>query len=152
VLGLLVPGVSQLLVGRALEAAGASRAGVLFGMAPLFSALIAIVAFGESLRWPVAAGTLMVVAGGASLAWARERPAGCKVYGAVLAVIVAMGFGLRDNLARDVGEHVAVDALAQATAITLGASIVLLVNLQAAASPSAGDWSSSPCSWSRAGL
>lgn len=128
-LGFLVPGLSQLLVGRALEAAGASRAGVLFGMAPLFSALIAIVAFGESLRWPLVAGTLLVVAGGASLAWERERPADFRAHGAVLAVIVAVGFGLRDNLARDVGEHVSTDVLAQATAITLGASIVLLANL-----------------------
>ena len=41
-LGTLVPGFSQLLVVRAVQAAGASRAGILFGMAPLFSALIAI--------------------------------------------------------------------------------------------------------------
>lgn len=63
-LGIFVPGLSQLLVVHAVQAAGASRAGVLFGMAPLFSALFAIIAFGEPLRWPLAAGTLLVVAGG----------------------------------------------------------------------------------------
>src|SRR5687768_10419074 len=61
-LGTLVPGCSQLLVAHAVQAAGASRGGILFGMAPLFSALIAIAAFGEPLRWPLAAGTLLVVA------------------------------------------------------------------------------------------
>jgi drug/metabolite transporter (DMT)-like permease len=128
-LGTLVPGLSQLLVVHAVQAAGASRAGILFGMAPLFSALIAIVAFGEPLRWPLAAGTLLVVAGGVALAWEGERPVDYRAYGAVLAVTVAAAFGLRDNLARSVSENVAADALAQATAIMLGASIVLLANL-----------------------
>jgi drug/metabolite transporter (DMT)-like permease len=128
-LGILVPGLSQLLVVHAVQAAGASRAGILFGMAPLFSALIAIVAFGEPLRWPLAAGTLLVVAGGAALAWESERPVDYRAYGAALAVTVAAAFGLRDNVARSVGESVAADALAQATALMLGASLVLLTNL-----------------------
>jgi drug/metabolite transporter (DMT)-like permease len=128
-LGAFVPGLSQLLVVHAVQAAGASRAGILFGMAPLFSALIAIVAFGEPFRWPLAAGTLLVVAGGVALAWERNRPLDYKAYGAVLAVTVAVAFGLRDNVARTVGEDVAADPLAQTTAIMLGASIVLLANL-----------------------
>jgi drug/metabolite transporter (DMT)-like permease len=128
-LGAFVPGLSQLLVVHAVQAAGASRAGILFGMAPLFSALIAIVAFGEPFRWPLAAGTSLVVAGGVTLAWERNRPLDYKAYGAVLAVTVAVAFGLRDNVARTVGEDVAADPLAQTTAIMLGASIVLLANL-----------------------
>jgi drug/metabolite transporter (DMT)-like permease len=128
-LGAFVPGLSQLLVVHAVQAAGASRAGILFGMAPLFSALIAIVAFGEPLRWPLAAGTLLVVAGGAALAWEAERPVDYRAYGAALAVTVSAAFGLRDNVARSVGESVAADALAQATALMLGASLVLLANL-----------------------
>jgi drug/metabolite transporter (DMT)-like permease len=128
-LGAFVPGLSQLLVVHAVQAAGASRAGILFGMAPLFSALIAIVAFGEPLRWPLAAGTLLVVAGGVALAWEGERPLDYRAYGAALAVTVAAAFGLRDNVARAVSEDVAADALAQSTAIMLGASIVLLANL-----------------------
>jgi drug/metabolite transporter (DMT)-like permease len=128
-LGAFVPGLSQLLVVHAVQAAGASRAGILFGMAPLFSALIAIVAFGEPFRWPLAAGTLLVVAGGVALAWERTHPLDYKAYGAVLAVTVAVAFGLRDNVARTVGEDIAADPLAQTTAIMLGASIVLLANL-----------------------
>jgi drug/metabolite transporter (DMT)-like permease len=128
-LGVFVPGLSQLLVVHAVQGAGASRAGILFGMAPLFSALIAIVAFGEPFRWPLAAGTLLVVAGGIALAWERERPVDYRAYGAVLAVTVAAAFGLRDNVARAATEDLAADPLAQATAVMLGAAVVLLANL-----------------------
>jgi drug/metabolite transporter (DMT)-like permease len=134
-LGTFVPGLSQLLVVHAVQAAGASRAGILFGMAPLFSALMAIGAFGEPLRWPLAAGTMLVVGGGVALAWERERPADYRAYGAALAVAVAAAFGLRDNVARAVSEDVAADPLAQATALMLGASIVLLANLLRRSSP-----------------
>jgi drug/metabolite transporter (DMT)-like permease len=129
VVGAFVPGFSQLLVVHAVQAAGASRAGILFGMAPLFSAFFAVAAFGEPLRWSLAAGTLLVVAGGIALAWEDERPLDYRAYGAALAVAVASAFGLRDNIARAVSEDVAADALAQSTAIMLGASIVLLANV-----------------------
>ncbi|HSK16292.1 MAG TPA: DMT family transporter [Gaiellaceae bacterium] len=128
-LGAFVPGVSQLLVVHAVQAAGASRAGILFGMAPLFSALFAIVAFGEPLRWPLVAGTLLVVAGGVALAWERVRPDGYRAYGAGLALTVAAAFGLRDNVARAVGGDVEADPLVQSAAIMLGASLVLVANL-----------------------
>src|SRR5918999_1690814 len=105
VLGIFVPGLSQLLVVHAVRAAGASRAGILFGMAPLFSALIAIAAFDEPVRAPLVVGTLLVVGGVAAL------------------------FGIRDNVARSVGEDVDADPLAQSSAIMLGAAVVLAVNL-----------------------
>lgn len=128
-LGVFVPGVSQLIVVYAVRAAGASRAGILFGMAPLFSALIAIIAFGEPLRWPLVAGTVLIVAGGVALAWEGERPVDYRAYGAALAVGVAVAFGLRDNVARSVSEDVTAGALAQVTALMLGAAIVLGANL-----------------------
>jgi drug/metabolite transporter (DMT)-like permease len=128
-IGAFVPGLSQLLVVHAVGAAGASRAGILFGMAPFFSALIAIVAFGEAFRWPLVAGTVLIVAGGAALVWEGERPADYRAYGAALAVTVAVAFGLRDNVARAATEDVAADPLAQATALMVGAALVLLANL-----------------------
>lgn len=128
-LGAFVPGLSQLIVVHAVRAAGASRAGILFGMAPIFSALIAIVAFGEPLRWPLVAGTLLVVAGGVVLAWEGERPADYRAYGAALAVGVAVAFGVRDNVARAVSGDVSAEPLAQVTALMLGAAIVLGANL-----------------------
>jgi drug/metabolite transporter (DMT)-like permease len=128
-IGVVVPGLSQLAVVHAVRAAGASRAGILFGMAPLFSALIAIVAFDEPVRLPLVVGTLLVVAGGVVLAWERNRPVDYRTYGAVLAVGVAALFGLRDNAARTAGEDVSADPLAQSTAILLGATLLLGVNL-----------------------
>jgi drug/metabolite transporter, DME family len=127
--GAFVPGLSQLLVSHAVQAAGASRAGILFGMAPLFSTLIAIVAFDEPLRWLLVAGTLFVVAGGVVLALEGDRPSDYRAHGAALAVAVAVGFGVRDNAARWLTKNVDARPLAQASALMLGASIVLLANL-----------------------
>ena len=128
-LGAFVPGVSLLMVVHAVRAAGASRAGILFGIAPLFSALFAVIAFGEPFELALAIGTLLVVAGGIVLASEGERPADYRAYGAVLAVTVAAGFGLRDNIARAVGEDVTVDPLAQSTVVMLGGSLLLVANL-----------------------
>jgi drug/metabolite transporter (DMT)-like permease len=128
-LGAFVPGLSQLLVVHAVRAAGASRAGILFGMTPLFSALIAIIAFGEPVSWPLVAGTLLIVAGGVALAWEDERPVDYRAYGAALAVGVAVAFGLRDNVARAVSGDVAAEPLAQVTALMLGSALVLAANL-----------------------
>ena len=77
----------------------------------------------------LAIGTLLVVAGGVVLALEGERPADYRAYGAVLAVTVAAGFGLRDNIARAVGEEVSVDPLAQSTVVMLGGSLLLVANL-----------------------
>ena len=128
-LGAFVPGVSLLMVVHAVRAAGASRAGILFGMAPLFSALFAVIAFGEPFQLALAIGTLLVVAGGVVLALEGERPADYRAYGAVLAVTVAAGFGLRDNIARAVGEDITADPLAQSTVVMLGGSLLLVANL-----------------------
>ena len=134
-LGAFVPGLSLLMVVHAVQAAGASRAGILFGMAPLFSALFAVIAFGEPFQLALAIGTLLVVAGGVVLALEGERPADYRAYGAVLAVTVAAGFGLRDNIARAVGEDVSVDPLAQSTVVMLGGSLLLVANLLRRPSP-----------------
>ena len=128
-LGAFVPGLSQLLVVHAVQAAGASRAGILFGMAPLFSALIAVGVFDEPFRTALALGTLLIVGGGVVLAWERERPLDYRAYGAALAVTVAAAFGVRDNVARAVGDDVDANALSQSTAIMLGATLVLTANL-----------------------
>jgi drug/metabolite transporter (DMT)-like permease len=74
-------------------------------------------------------GTLLVVAGGVVLAWERTRPADYRAYGAALAVGVAVLFGSRDNAARAVGDGVDADPLWQSTAIMLGATLVLALNL-----------------------
>jgi len=98
-------------------------------MAPLFSGLVAVAVFDEPLRWPLVVGTLLVVGGGVVLAWERERPLDYRAHGAALPVTVAVAFGLRDNVARAIGDEVDADALAQSTAILLGASLVLAGNI-----------------------
>jgi drug/metabolite transporter (DMT)-like permease len=148
-LGAFVPGVSLLMVVHAVRAAGASRAGILFGMAPLFSALFAVIAFGEPFQLALAIGTLLVVAGGVVLALEGERPADYRAYGAVLAVTVAAGFGLRDNVARAVGEDVTADPLAQSTIVMLGGSLLLVANLVRRPSPFRRLWDAFlPFAWS----
>jgi drug/metabolite transporter (DMT)-like permease len=148
-LGAFVPGVSLLMVVHAVRAAGASRAGILFGMAPLFSALFAVIAFGEPFQLALAIGTLLVVAGGVVLALEGERPADYRAYGAVLAVTVAAGFGLRDNVARAVGEDVTADPLAQSTIVMLGGSLLLVANLLRRPSPFRRLWDAFlPFAWS----
>lgn len=134
-IGLAVPGISQIATVHAVRGAGASRAGILLGMGPLFSALFAIAAFGEPLRAPLVAGTLLVVAGGITLAWERNRPLDYRAYGAAVAIVVAVLFGIRDNLARVAAEDVDAPALAQSM-VTVGAAALLLVlNLLRQSSP-----------------
>src|SRR6266481_5134860 len=67
--GLLQPGVGQLLVTLAIREAGASRASIVFGAAPLVSVTIALVLLGEPVSAPLIVGAVLIVAGGFALAW-----------------------------------------------------------------------------------
>src|SRR6185436_16375687 len=100
-IGIGVPGLSQLAFANAVTAAGPSRAAVVIGTAPLLSSALAVIALGEPWRPALAVGTLLVVLGGASLAWERERPAGFAAYGIALAALCAILFAIRDNVVRD---------------------------------------------------
>ena len=60
-----------------------------------------MIALGEPWRPALAVGTVLVVLGGASLAWERERPAGFAAYGIALAALCAILFAIRDNVVRD---------------------------------------------------
>jgi drug/metabolite transporter (DMT)-like permease len=50
IMGLLVPGLSQILFMRAVRGAGPARTAILIGTAPLISALLAIALLDEPLR------------------------------------------------------------------------------------------------------
>jgi uncharacterized membrane protein len=63
------------------------------------------------------------------LASEGERPSDYRAYGAALALTVAVGFGVRDNVGRALTKNVVAGPLAQTTALLLGASIVLLANV-----------------------
>jgi len=98
--GLLQPGVGQLLVSLAIRDAGASRASVVFGAAPLVSVTIALVLLGEPASAPLIIGAVLIVAGGFALAWERDRPGHVRSIGLFYAFLVTVLFSTRDNLLR----------------------------------------------------
>jgi DME family drug/metabolite transporter len=125
--GAAVPGLSQIAYSNAIAASGPSRASVAVGTAPLLSSGLAVVALGEPMRPALLVGTLLVVLGGASLAWERERPAHFAAYGIVLALLCAVLFAFRDNLVRDLTLDSGVEPLVGTTASLFGAAIALIL-------------------------
>ena len=126
VAGLLVPGVSQILFIKSVRDAGPSRAAILIGTAPLMSVLIALALLGEPAKAELLAGTVLVVAGGASLGRERIRPEHVRALGAALALLCAGLFAVRDNLVRWAARDVHPPALLASTTSLLAATLVLL--------------------------
>ncbi len=126
-IGALSPGLFTILYVRAIADAGAARTGVLLGMAPLLSALLAIVWLDEPVRAALIVATVMVVIGGMALAWEEDRPPDFRVFGAVLAVIGAVILGTRDNLVRwGTGEAAAEPMVEVAVTMVAASATVLL--------------------------
>jgi drug/metabolite transporter (DMT)-like permease len=96
---------------------------------------LAVIALGEPMRPALLVGTLLVVLGGASLAWERERPAHFAAYGIALALLCAGLFAVRDNLIRHLSEGGDVAPLAGTAASLAGATLALLVALAVRAGP-----------------
>ena len=103
--GVLAPGCSQTLFTAAIQAAGASRASVTIGTAPLFSVAIAFVFLGEPVIAGVVVGAIFVVVGGALLLSERRRPEEFRLVGLGLAVVATVIFATRDSLIRRLGLH-----------------------------------------------
>ncbi len=126
-IGVVVPGLSQFAFVQAVQFAGPSRAAILVGTAPLVAVLLAVVLLDETFRATVLAGTLLIVAGGAVLAFDPSRPVGFRKIGVALALGCAVLFAARDNAVR----HFAVDLEAApidaAAASLLGATVGALV-------------------------
>jgi drug/metabolite transporter (DMT)-like permease len=98
--GMVAPGAAQIILIMAVRDAGPSRTAILIGTAPLLSVGIALTILDEPFRAWLAAGTLLVVAGGALLAVERARPEHFRALGAVLALLCALLFAIRDNVTR----------------------------------------------------
>jgi drug/metabolite transporter, DME family len=99
VAGAFVPGVSSVLIVHAIRHAGASRALIVIGTAPLLSVLLALLLLDEPFKLELAIGTVLVVAAGIVLA--REtRPEHFRLLGGMLALLCAVMFAGRDNLVR----------------------------------------------------
>jgi drug/metabolite transporter (DMT)-like permease len=127
--GILQPGIGQFLVTLAIREAGASRASVVFGVAPLVSVTIALVLLGEPLRWALIVGAVLIVAGGVELARERTRPEHLRAIGLLYAFLVTLLFSARDNLVRWLSHTTDVPPGAAAAATLVGGLVVTAVVL-----------------------
>jgi drug/metabolite transporter (DMT)-like permease len=128
-IGLFVPGVSQIVFILSVRHAGAARASLVIGVAPLISVGLALLFLDEPFQWPLIVATALIVLGGVALAGEGRRPEHFRMLGVFLALICTVLFGIRDNLVR----WVAVDGdppVLEATAISLlGATTTVLTYL-----------------------
>lgn len=131
VIGLLVPGLSQIILVLAVRDAGASRTSILIGTAPLMSVAIALAVLNEPLDPWLLLGTALIVAGGGVLALERARPEHFKAIGAVLALTCAALFAIRDNVARWAERDTHPPALVATATSLLAASLFIFVYLLA---------------------
>ena len=128
-IGLLVPGTSQILFIHSIRLAGPSRAAILIGVAPLVSAVLAIAFLGEPAQVGLAVGTVLIVAGGAFLVGERTRPKTFRALGLAAALLCALMFGVRDNLVRKASSSSHPPPLLATAATLLGACVVVLAYL-----------------------
>ena len=128
--GLLAPGLSQVLFTRAIAEAGASRASVVVGMAPLISVVIALAALREPVEAALVAGALLIVLGGIALASERVRPDDFRVVGVLFALGSTVLFSTRDNLVRWLSDDTeAPPLLACAATLATGAALMLAIEV-----------------------
>ena len=125
--GLVVPGLSQIVFVYAVRYAGPSRAAILVGTAPLVSVLLAIALLDEPVRPILLAGTALVVGGGAVLALDPGRPAGFRMLGVFLSLACAALFAGRDNAVRFIARDENVPPLEASAASLLAATVATLV-------------------------
>jgi drug/metabolite transporter (DMT)-like permease len=101
--GLLAPGISQILFTFAVRDAGASRASVAVGTAPLFAVAIALVFLDEPLISGLVVGAALIVGGGILLVSERAQPEHFRRLGLLLAIGATIAFATRDNVIRWLG-------------------------------------------------
>jgi drug/metabolite transporter (DMT)-like permease len=128
-IGALVPGATQILFIVAIRDIGPSRTSILIGTAPLMSVAIALSLLGEPFRPLLVLGTVLVVAGGAALARERTRPENYRALGAVLALVCAALFAVRDNVARWAAKDAHPPPIVASTSALLGSFTIVLVYL-----------------------
>ena len=138
VVGVAAPGLGQLLYGHAVRTAGASRPAIIVAVAPLLSALLAVTLLDESFGFALAIGTVLIVAGGATIGWEGSRPVDFKVAGMVLALVSAVFFSARDIIVRwasdetIVSPQVAMGTAFAAATVSIGIYLALSGGLGAA--------------------
>src|SRR5205814_10542214 len=125
--GLFAPGISQILFTRAVGVIGPSRTAIVVGISPVLSAAIAVTVLGEPLHVALAAGTLLVVAGGTLLVRERGGPAAMLSLGIALGLGAALLFSVRDNLVRWAARGNDVPGFVAASASLISATVVILL-------------------------
>jgi drug/metabolite transporter (DMT)-like permease len=125
--GLLGPGVSQLLFTLAVRDAGAARASVVVGAAPLVTVALGVFVLDEPVDLAILSGAALIVAGGTALAWERVRPESFKTIGMAWAVGCTLIFASRDTFVRWFSGETPVASTAGAAATLFGGSLVLVL-------------------------
>lgn len=124
--GLLAPGGSQILFTLAVRDAGASRASVAVGAAPLVSVAIALALLDEPAVPGLIVGALLIVGGGLALALDPRRPEHFKRIGLAYAVAATVLFATRDNVVRSLSDGGVPPSTAMATTLLVGLAASLV--------------------------
>lgn len=123
--GLLAPGVSQLLFTLAVRDAGAARASVVVGAAPLVTVALGLLVLDEPFALALLAGAALIVVGGTALVWERLRPDSFRAVGVVWAIGCTLLFAGRDTFVRWFSGETPVASTAGAAATLFGGTVVL---------------------------
>ena len=123
--GLLAPGVSQLLFTLAVRDAGAARASVIVGAAPLVTVALGLLVLDEPFELALLVGAALIVVGGTALVWERLRPESFRAVGIVWAIGCTLLFASRDTFVRWFSGETPVASTAGAAATLFGGSLVL---------------------------
>jgi drug/metabolite transporter (DMT)-like permease len=128
--GMLAPGISQLLFTLAVRDAGAARASVLVGAAPLVTVALGLGLLGEPFKLLVVVGAASIVAGGMALAWERLRPETFRTIGIAWAIGCTFLFASRDTFVRWFsGETVVASTDGAAATLLAGAAVLTFAAL-----------------------
>ena len=130
VAGAIAPGLSNLFITVGIREAGASRASVAFGTAPLFAVTLAVLVFGERPGAAVLVGAVLIVCGAIALALEPERPRHVRRIGIASALVGAALFALRDNIVRELSLDTDVPSMTAGAAM-LAASLAVTSSLVA---------------------
>jgi drug/metabolite transporter (DMT)-like permease len=95
------------------------------------SVAIALALLGEPFRPLLILGTALVVAGGIALARERQRPADFRRLGAIVALVCAALFAVRDNVVRWAAKDAHAPALTSSAVALVAAALVVLAYLVA---------------------
>jgi drug/metabolite transporter (DMT)-like permease len=125
--GLLQPGIGQIFVTYAVRDAGAARASVILGSAPVVSVTIALLLLDEPVRAALIVGAALIVAGGVELARERGRPEHVLAIGLVFAFLATVCFATRDNVLRWLAGDTSAPPGVAAVAALLGGALLILV-------------------------